>query len=192
MRPLVCSWVKYYHKHVFTNMLLLPGQRAEVELQVALHVFRGRFVRLQAWSWVLQHIMGQTQGQKSPSHWYASCMCRKNSLTKILRGCAGRASSFSSCSCSSHALGSPLVGNLAPTSLTSMDTSSSYEKKVIDNLYHGWIIGSNIYNIYKSALHSYRSSGAKLSRQSSGDTRAKGIPGWHRLVAHKLIMLRNL
>lgn len=46
-----------YFTHVFTNVLLLPGQRTEVELQVSLQVSGGRFVALQAWSWVLKHVM---------------------------------------------------------------------------------------------------------------------------------------
>lgn len=42
---------------------VLPGQRAEVELQVTLQVFRGGCVSLQAWSWILN-----TQTIKIISH----------------------------------------------------------------------------------------------------------------------------
>lgn len=44
---------QYINRYLFTNVSL-PGQRAEVELQVSLQVFRGRFVSMQVRSWVLK------------------------------------------------------------------------------------------------------------------------------------------
>ena len=41
---------------VVSTCCWLPRQRAQVELQVTLQVFQSRFVGLQAWSRVLQHI----------------------------------------------------------------------------------------------------------------------------------------
>lgn len=52
----IARFTVYYYRHLFTNVLL-PGQGAEVELQITLQVFRGRFVSLQAWSWVLKQMI---------------------------------------------------------------------------------------------------------------------------------------
>lgn len=54
---------QYINRYLFTNVSL-PGQRAEVELQVSLQVFRGRFVSMQVRSWVLKITWWQTQVEK--------------------------------------------------------------------------------------------------------------------------------